>query len=105
MPISTNCSNTDPFASLSTKDPLNGPLRIVAIGGGTGLSTILHGLKRHAAPQSPKIEVTAIVTVTDDGGSSGRMELSPNLRHESRHTKIPKGEFESCPCHEESSTA
>jgi 2-phospho-L-lactate transferase/gluconeogenesis factor (CofD/UPF0052 family) len=48
------------------------PLRIVAIGGGTGLSALLHGLKRYA--QHPReAEITAVVTVTDDGGSSGRL--------------------------------
>src|SRR6478752_1137881 len=45
--------------------------RIVAIGGGTGLSTLLRGLKEHTS------NLTAIVTVADDGGSSGvlRTEL------------------------------
>jgi uncharacterized cofD-like protein len=47
-------------------------LRIVAIGGGTGLSSILHGLKRYAK-EPREVEITAIVTVTDDGGSSGRL--------------------------------
>ena len=41
--------------------------RIVVIGGGTGLSTILRGLKQHS------FDITAIVTVADDGGSSGRL--------------------------------
>jgi uncharacterized cofD-like protein len=41
--------------------------RIVAIGGGTGLSTILHGIKEYTS------NITAIVTVADDGGSSGRL--------------------------------
>lgn len=41
--------------------------RIVAIGGGTGLSTILRGLKEY------QVDLTAIVTVADDGGSSGRL--------------------------------
>jgi len=41
--------------------------RVVAIGGGTGLSTLLRGLKAYTA------NITAIVTVTDDGGSSGRL--------------------------------
>lgn len=41
--------------------------RIVVIGGGTGLSTILRGLKTH------EFDITAIVTVADDGGSSGRL--------------------------------
>jgi uncharacterized cofD-like protein len=42
-------------------------LRIVALGGGTGLSTLLRGLKLTGA------QITAIVTLTDDGGSSGRL--------------------------------
>src|SRR5690554_1143547 len=42
-------------------------LRIVAIGGGTGLSTMLRGLKEHTS------NITAVVTVADDGGSSGRI--------------------------------
>jgi uncharacterized cofD-like protein len=41
--------------------------RIVVIGGGTGLSTMLRGLKEYSS------NLTAIVTVTDDGGSSGRL--------------------------------
>ncbi|MBC7326979.1 YvcK family protein [bacterium] len=41
--------------------------KIVTIGGGTGLSTILRGLKEYTS------NITAIVTVTDDGGSSGRL--------------------------------
>src|SRR6201998_875891 len=48
------------------------PLRIVAIGGGTGLSTLLHGLKRYAYPQRD-LDITAVVTVTDDGGGSARV--------------------------------
>lgn len=43
------------------------PPRVVAVGGGTGLSTLLRGLK-HLTPN-----ITAIVTVADDGGSSGRL--------------------------------
>jgi len=42
-------------------------LRIVAIGGGTGLSTMLRGLKEYTS------NITAVVTVADDGGSSGRI--------------------------------
>lgn len=47
-------------------------LKIAVIGGGTGLSTILRGLKRYP------VDITAIVTVADDGGSSG--SLRNNLR-------------------------
>lgn len=42
-------------------------LRVVAIGGGTGLSSLLRGLKQY------NIDITAIVTVADDGGSTGRI--------------------------------
>lgn len=42
-------------------------LKVVVIGGGTGLSTLLRGLKTHTS------NLTAIVTVADDGGSSGRL--------------------------------
>jgi uncharacterized cofD-like protein len=48
------------------------PFRIVAIGGGTGLSALLQGLKRFAQPPR-EAEITAVVTVSDDGGSSGRL--------------------------------
>ena len=47
--------------------PIRPSLNIVAIGGGTGLSTLLRGLK-HA-----EVGITAIVTVADDGGSTGRI--------------------------------
>jgi uncharacterized cofD-like protein len=60
-------------------------LRIVAIGGGTGLSTLLHGLKEYAPAQA---EITAVVTVTDDGGSSGR------LRRE--FPMLPPGDIRNC---------
>jgi uncharacterized cofD-like protein len=60
---------------------IHGP-RIVAIGGGTGLSTLLRGLKKYTS------NITAIVTVGDDGGSSGR------LRQE--HSIIPPGDIRNC---------
>ncbi|CAM3179784.1 gluconeogenesis factor YvcK family protein [Filibacter tadaridae] len=41
--------------------------KVVVFGGGTGLSTLLRGLKNHA------VDLTAVVTVADDGGSSGRL--------------------------------
>ena len=49
-------------------DVMNHPKkRIVVVGGGTGLSTLLRGLKKY------NFDITAIVTVADDGGSSGRL--------------------------------
>jgi uncharacterized cofD-like protein len=56
--------------------------RVVALGGGTGLSTLLRGLKKYTG------NLTAIVTVADDGGSSGR------LRQEYRI--LPPGDFRQC---------
>jgi uncharacterized cofD-like protein len=47
--------------------------RIVAIGGGTGLSNLLRGLRYHTS------NVTAVVTVSDDGGSSGRLRTAFNM--------------------------
>ncbi|WP_196803592.1 YvcK family protein [Bacillus sp. 37MA] len=47
--------------------------KVVIIGGGTGLSVLLRGLKRHP------IDLTAIVTVADDGGSSGRLRNELNI--------------------------
>jgi uncharacterized cofD-like protein len=63
------------------------PLRIVAIGGGTGLSTLLHGLKRYAS-EPREIEITAVVTVTDDGGSSGRLRREFDV--------LPPGDIRNC---------
>src|SRR5580704_14772052 len=51
-------------------------LRVVAIGGGNGLSALLTGLKRYVRARSEEdswLDITAVVTVTDDGGSSGRL--------------------------------
>jgi len=63
------------------------PLRIVAIGGGTGLSTLLRGLKQYA--QEPgHLDITAVVTVTDDGGSSGRLRREFDV--------LPPGDIRNC---------
>ncbi len=73
-------------------------LRVVAIGGGTGLSTLLKGLKRFAftpaemaaaRPDSPIIsDLCAVVTVSDDGGSSGRLRKELNM--------LPPGDIRNC---------
>jgi uncharacterized cofD-like protein len=56
--------------------------KVVAIGGGTGLSTLLRGLKEYTS------DITAIVTVADDGGSSGRLREQLGL--------LPPGDFRNC---------
>src|SRR5262249_56394487 len=67
---------------------MTSPLRILAIGGGTGLSALLQGLKKSAQPASPAIEITAVVTVTDDGGSSGRLRREFEV--------LPPGDIRNC---------
>jgi uncharacterized cofD-like protein len=64
------------------------PLRIVSIGGGNGLATLLRGLKRYARAAQGGLEVTAIVTVTDDGGSSGRLRRD--------FAVLPPGDIRNC---------
>ncbi|MGC8713836.1 MAG: gluconeogenesis factor YvcK family protein [Leptodesmis sp.] len=61
---------------------LNRGPRIVVIGGGTGLSTLLRGLKDYSA------NITAIVTVADDGGSSGRLRREIGV--------LPPGDIRNC---------
>jgi uncharacterized cofD-like protein len=56
--------------------------RIVTIGGGHGLATLLRGLKIHTG------NLTAVVTVADDGGSSGRLRES--------HGILPPGDIRNC---------
>jgi uncharacterized cofD-like protein len=70
------------------------PVRIVALGGGTGLSTVLRGLKQHVArgkkeqSQRPIADLAAVVTVTDDGGSSGRLRRDYRV--------LPPGDIRNC---------
>lgn len=71
------------------------PMRVVAIGGGTGLSTLLRGLRRHVIQAGESgdargeiADLAAVVTVTDDGGSSGR------LRRE--YSVLPPGDIRNC---------
>ncbi|HTS30976.1 MAG TPA: gluconeogenesis factor YvcK family protein [Bryobacteraceae bacterium] len=67
------------------------PLRVVAMGGGNGLSALLQGLKRYARTANeatPPLAITAIVTVTDDGGSSGRLRREFDV--------LPPGDIRNC---------
>src|SRR5881396_1500708 len=73
-------------------------LRVMAIGGGTGLSTLLKGLKYFVSlpvERSPSktdepviSELCAVVTVSDDGGSSGRLRKELNM--------LPPGDIRNC---------
>jgi uncharacterized cofD-like protein len=80
-------------------EPTGAPgLRVVAIGGGTGLSTLLRGLKHRVPHNAGLLEVpvrapliadlAAVVTVTDDGGSSGRLRRDFNM--------LPPGDLRNC---------
>lgn len=93
----------------AVSSPEQSGLRVVAIGGGTGLSTLLRGLKRYvAAPSTTRRasdprrssdamcqdgpclirELAAVVTVTDDGGSSGRLREDLKM--------LPPGDVRNC---------
>jgi uncharacterized cofD-like protein len=68
-------------------------LKLVAIGGGTGLSTLLSGLKRLVGATDDGVgawleTLSAIVTVTDDGGSSGRLREELQM--------LPPGDIRNC---------
>jgi uncharacterized cofD-like protein len=73
------------------------PIKVVAMGGGTGLSTLLHGLKQHVILPGEEAfdrvlpfisDLSAIVTVSDDGGSSGRLRKELNVP--------PPGDIRNC---------
>ena len=81
--------------------PDQSPIRVVAIGGGTGLSTLLRGLKRYVQPPAGSAQpafcgglpcriadLSALVTVTDDGGSSGRLREDLKM--------LPPGDVRNC---------
>ena len=56
--------------------------KVVVVGGGTGLATLLHGLKQLTS------NITAVVTVADDGGSSGRLREQFDI--------LPPGDIRNC---------
>src|SRR3569832_1111903 len=63
---------------------MSDPLRVVSIGGGHGLAALLEGLKQY----TPAVDITAIVFVTDDGGSSGRLRREFDV--------LPPGDIRNC---------
>ncbi len=75
-------SGSDLFVQLRNFHRRERGPRIVTIGGGHGLATLLRGLKSHTS------NLTAVVTVADDGGSSGRLRAS--------HGILPPGDIRNC---------
>src|SRR6201998_2744501 len=86
-------------AIVSRRTPKPDGIRAVAIGGGTGLSTLLRGLRRYVVSphqssadcqDAPGVisDLAAVVTVTDDGGSSGRLRRGFNM--------LPPGDLRNC---------
>jgi uncharacterized cofD-like protein len=81
-------------ASESSASIVTRPMRVVAIGGGTGLSTLLRGLRQRvvkrgeSGAQGAIADLAAVVTVTDDGGSSGRLRKGFNM--------LPPGDLRNC---------
>src|SRR5204863_1624331 len=89
-PLANYHKNTPEQINLQTAHG-NRSLKLVAIGGGTGLSTLLSGLKHFVAAQEnqPSLEsLSAIVTVSDDGGSSGRLREELQM--------LPPGDIRNC---------
>ena len=80
--------------AFTPRDVGSAPLRVVSIGGGTGLSTLLHGLKQYVVGHGlgPKgnlpVDIAAVVTVSDDGGSSGRLRREFDV--------LPPGDIRNC---------
>ena len=90
MPVVSLHGGTDAQRPRSLDD-----FRIVAIGGGTGLPVVLEGLKhalyselRSVRPDRDRDRLTAIVTVADDGGSSGRLRQAYGV--------LPPGDVRNC---------
>lgn len=75
---------TDLVDRMWSQRRLGSGLKVVALGGGSGLSSLLRGLKRYTT------NLTAIVVVSDDGGSSGRLQKElPSL-------SLPPGDIRNC---------
>jgi uncharacterized cofD-like protein len=94
--MSSGMSFVDPLPrahALSSDSCSQAPLRVVCFGGGTGLSTLLRGLKHYVARgrQTSIAEIqslTAVVSVMDDGGSSGRLRSDFGI--------LPPGDIRNC---------
>ncbi len=82
MDMNSAKGNSNLLERLYRRRKLNRGAKVVAIGGGTGLSMLLRGIKRYTS------NVTAIVTVGDDGGSSGRLREEMGI--------LPPGDIRNC---------
>ncbi len=82
MDMDSSKGNSSVLEKLYRRRMLNKGAKIVAIGGGTGLSMLLRGIKKYTN------NVTAIVTVGDDGGSSGRLREEMGV--------LPPGDIRNC---------
>ena len=82
MDMDNNKGNYSVLEKLYRRRKLNKGAKVVAIGGGTGLSMLLRGIKRYTN------NITAIVTVGDDGGSSGRLREEMGI--------LPPGDIRNC---------
>ena len=80
------CRQTSPLVSSPAPLPL--PRRIVALGGGTGLPAVLRSLRLLFDGAIPPDAITAIVAVSDDGGSSGWLRRNLNI--------LPPGDVRNC---------
>jgi uncharacterized cofD-like protein len=84
-PSSARTATTDPFSA--SPEPASAGRALVAIGGGTGLSALLRGLKAHVGTDLLR-QLSGVVTVTDDGGSSGRLRREFGV--------LPPGDIRNC---------
>lgn len=82
MDMNSEKGNSSILEKLYRRRKLNRGAKVVAIGGGTGLSMLLRGVKRYTS------NITAIVTVGDDGGSSGRLRNEMGI--------LPPGDIRNC---------
>ena len=80
--MDSNEGNISILEKLYRRSKLNKGAKIVAIGGGTGLSMLLKGIKKYTN------NITAVVTVGDDGGSSGRLREEMGI--------LPPGDIRNC---------
>ncbi len=80
--MDTSKGHNSILENLYRRRKLNKGARVVAIGGGTGLSMLLRGIKKYTN------NITAVVTVGDDGGSSGRLREDMGI--------LPPGDIRNC---------